>query len=59
MSLGGDLGARVTRENVHYVIIGALAIVFAAITYHLYHEHKLAEGVRFNLGPNGLSIEKK
>jgi hypothetical protein len=49
----------VTRENVHYVIIGALAIAFAAITYHLYHEHKLAEGVRFNLGPNGLTIEKK
>jgi hypothetical protein len=58
-SPGGDLGASVTRENVYYLIIGALAIVFAAITYHVYQEHKLPEGVHFHLGPNGLSIEKK
>jgi hypothetical protein len=58
-SLGGDLGTSVTRENVYYLIIGALAIVFAAITYHVYQEHKLPAGVRFHLGPNGLSIEKK
>ena len=58
-SLGGDLGTSVTRENVYYLIIGVLAIVFAAITYHVYREHKLPEGVRFHLGPNGLSIEKK
>jgi hypothetical protein len=55
----GDLGAGVTRENVYYLIIGALAIVFAAITYHVYQEHKLPEGVHFHLGPNGLTIEKK
>ena len=55
----GDLGASVTRETVYYLAIGALAIVFAAITYHVYQEHKLPEGVRFHLGPNGLSIERK
>ena len=48
-----------TRETVYYLVIGALAIVFAAITYHVYQEHKLPEGVRFHLGPNGLSTEKK
>ena len=53
------LGASVTRNNILYLIIGVLAIVFAAITYHVYREHKLPEGVRFHLGPNGLSIEKK
>jgi hypothetical protein len=58
-SLGGDLGTGVTRENVYYLIIGVLAIVFAAITYHVYREHKLPEGARFHLGPNGLSIERK
>jgi hypothetical protein len=49
----------VSRNNVRYAIIGVLAIVFAAITYHLYREHKLPESVHFHLGPNGLSIEKK
>jgi hypothetical protein len=54
----GDLGASVTRNNVLYLIIGVLAIIFAAITYHLYWEHKLPGSVHFHLGPNGLSIEK-
>ena len=48
-----------TRNNIYYLIIGVLAIVFAAITYHVYQEHKLPGGVRFELGPNGLLIEKK
>jgi hypothetical protein len=51
--------ASVTRNIILYLIIGALAIVFAAVTYHLYREHKLPESVHFHLGPNGLSIEKK
>jgi hypothetical protein len=55
----GDLGASVTRNNIYYLIIGVLAIVFAAITYHVYQEHKLPGGVHFELGPNGLLIEKK
>jgi len=55
----GDLVASVTRNIILYLIIGALAIVFAAVTYHLYREHKLPESVHFHLGPNGLSIEKK
>jgi hypothetical protein len=49
----------VTRENILYLFIGVLAIVFAAITYHLYKEHKLPESVHFHLGPNGLTIERK
>jgi hypothetical protein len=49
----------VTRENIYYLIIGVLAIAFAAITYHVYQEHKLPGAVRFELGPNGLLIEKK
>jgi len=55
----GDLVASVTRSNILYLIIAVLAIVFAAITYHLYREHKLPGSVHFHLGPNGLSIEKK
>jgi len=57
--LGGDLGPNVTRDNFFYLIVGVLAIVFAAISYQLYKQHRLPEGVRFNLGPNGFSIEKK
>jgi hypothetical protein len=53
------LGASVTRDNILYLIIGALVIVTAVLSYQLYQDHKRPEGMRIDLGPNGLSIEKK
>jgi len=29
------------------------------LSYQLYQDHKRPEGMRIDLGPNGLSIEKK
>jgi hypothetical protein len=55
----GTLGASVTRDNILYLIIGALVIVTAVLSYQLYQDHKQPEGMRIDLGPNGLSIEKK
>jgi hypothetical protein len=52
-------GASVTRDNILYLIIGALVIVTAVLSYQLYQDHKQPEGMRIDLGPNGLSIEKK
>ena len=52
-------GASVTRNNILYLIIGALVIVTAVLSYQLYQDHKRPEGMRIDLGPNGLSIEKK
>jgi hypothetical protein len=48
-----------TRDNILYLIIGALVIVIVVLSYQLYREHKQPEGMRIDLGPNGLSIEKK
>jgi hypothetical protein len=53
------LGASVTRDNIFYLIIGALVVVIAALSYQLYQDRKQPEGMRIDLGPNGLSIEKK
>jgi len=52
-------GVSVTRDNILYLIIGALVIVIAVLSYQLYQDHKQPEGMRIDLGPNGLSIEKK
>ena len=54
-----SLGASVTRDNILYLIIGALVIVTAVLSYQLYQDRKQPEGMRIDLGPNGLSIEKK
>jgi hypothetical protein len=53
------LGASVTRNNLLYLIIGALVIVTVVLGYQLYQDRKQPEGMRIDLGPNGLSIEKK
>jgi len=56
---GNRTGAYVTRNNILYLIVGALVIVTAVLSYQLYQDRKQPEGMRIDLGPNGLSIEKK
>ena len=53
-------GPAVTRDNVLYFIIGALVIAVAVLGYELYQANKQPpEGVHIDIGPKGLSIEKK
>ncbi len=53
-------GPAVTRTNILYLIIGALVIAVAALSYQLYEARKQPpEGVHIDIGPKGLSIEKK
>jgi hypothetical protein len=53
-------GSAVTGNNVLYFIIGALVIAVAVLGYELYQANKQPpEGVHIDIGPKGLSIEKK
>ena len=47
------------RNNILYLAIGALAVVVAVLGYQLYQDRKKPEGVQINIGPGGLSIDKK
>jgi predicted negative regulator of RcsB-dependent stress response len=49
----------VSRTNIIYLIVGVLVIAVAVMGYQLYQDRKKPEGVRIDLGPNGVSIEKK
>jgi predicted negative regulator of RcsB-dependent stress response len=49
----------VSRNNILFLIIGALVIVVAVMGYELYQDRKQPEGMRIDVGPNGLKIEKK
>jgi len=51
--------AIVIRNNILYLIIGALVIVVAVLSYQLYQDRHQPEGVHIDLGPNGVKIEKK
>ena len=48
-----------TRSNILYLAVGALVVVVAVLGYQLYQDKKKPEGVNINLGPGGISIEKK
>ncbi len=48
----------VSCNNIIYLVAGALVVV-VILGYQLYQDRKQPEGVRIDLGPNGMSIEKK
>ncbi len=47
------------RTNLLYLVIGAMAVVVAILGYNLYQEKKQPDGMQINVGPGGISIEKK
>lgn len=47
------------RTNILYLTIGVLIVAVAVLGYELYQERHPPEGVHIDVGPNGLSIEKK
>ena len=48
-----------TRNNILYLTVGALAVVAAILAWNLYQAKKQPDGVQINIGPGGLTIEKK
>ena len=47
------------RNNLLYAIVGALVVAVGVLSYSLYEAKKKPEGVQLNIGPAGVSIEKK
>ncbi len=48
-----------SRSNVLYLIVGALAVVVVVLGYELYQKNKEPKGLNINVGPGGLSIKEK
>jgi hypothetical protein len=48
-----------TRNNILYLVLGALIVAVAVLGYQLYQERRQPEGVQIKIGPGGFSIEKK
>lgn len=47
------------NRNTLFLVIGALAVVSAALGYQLYQERQKTAGIEINVGKSGISIEKK
>jgi hypothetical protein len=50
---------RMTRDNLIYLVIGALVVAVAALGYQLYEAKKEPAGLHINLGEKGISIGGK
>jgi predicted negative regulator of RcsB-dependent stress response len=48
-----------TNRNMMFLIIGALVAVVAVLSYKVYEDHREPKGVQLNIGPSGISVEKK
>ena len=48
-----------TRDNVLYLVIGAVTVAVVVLAFELYEAKKQPTGVHINLGEKGLSIESK
>jgi hypothetical protein len=49
----------VSRSNIMYFVVGALVVIVAVMGYQLYQDRKQPEGLHIDVGPKGLSIDKK
>jgi len=49
----------VTRSNVLYLVIGAMAVAVAVLGYQVYKDRHQPQGVHIDVGPGGLSIQGK
>ena len=47
-----------SRSNIIYLVLGALVVVVAVVGYQLYQDRQ-KPGLNIEVGPNGLSIDKK
>ena len=47
------------NRNIIFLIVGALIVVVAVLGYQLYQDRKQPKGTQINIGPSGITIEKK
>jgi len=48
-----------SNRNVLFLVIGALCAIVAILSYKIYDDNREPKGVQLNIGPNGISVEKK
>ena len=57
--MDGTRNRKITRDNILYLVIGALAVAVAVLGFQLYEAKKEPKGVQLNIGERGISIETK
>lgn len=48
-----------SNRNILYLVVAALVLAVGVLSYNLYQASREPQGVQINIGPSGVSIEKK
>lgn len=51
------MGSRMARSNSLYLIIGAMVVVIAGLSFYVYREETKPEGVSISIGENGVKVQ--
>ena len=55
----GGLNHMPISRNWLFLLVGALIVAVAALSFKVYQDHREPKGVQLNIGPSGISVEKK
>jgi hypothetical protein len=47
------------RTNSLYLVIGALIVIVAGLSFYLYHEETKPDGVSISIGENGVKVQEE
>jgi hypothetical protein len=47
------------NRNILFMLVGALIVIAAGLGYKVYQDNKEPKGVQLNIGPPGVTVEKK
>jgi len=47
------------NRNVLMLVVAVLCVVVGVLGYKVYEDHREPKGVQINLGPGGISVDKK
>ncbi|MFN3659210.1 MAG: hypothetical protein ACK4UO_18340 [Pseudolabrys sp.] len=46
-------------RNLLFLVIGALVVAVGVLSWKVYEDNRKPKGVQLNIGPAGISVEKK
>lgn len=58
-NLNAGIRTRMARSNNLYLLIGALVVIVAGLSFYVYREETKPEGVSISIGENGVQVQEE
>ena len=57
--MANEGGTMPINRNMLFLVIGALVVAVGVLSWKVYEDNREPKGVQLNIGPQGISVEKK